>query len=741
MDRPPPAVRALIAVGLVLVAGLTLHALRVIPGVTVWRDWASVLAPFIAVASVFARVVQVRAQRAAWTLLGIGIVFWATGMAAWVFAFGRGHELSDLVIFLGLYPCAVGFLALELRSRSARLPAGILLDAAAGVLSVSALGLGVVVPLIWPDGASVAVLAFPVCDFLLVSLVVVMFTAARWEPGLDWLALGVSLLALAIGDLLWAAGDDLAPVMGSTLLWTAGLVALAVAPWLPARALPPTSVTVSRNLKWPFALFLACVGLVVAGNYVGVPRAGLWLAVAAILLTVYRQGSTYIALRSLPETRRQARTDELTGLTNRRGFFDALDRELTQHPRQVAAVLMLDLDRFKDLNDTMGHQTGDRLLSELGPRLAAALRPVDTLARLGGDEFAVLCPGARIEGARRVAQRLQSALDEPFALGDLQIHVDASVGIAIYPDDGRTPSELLQRADVAMYQAKGGRTEVEHYDASRDEHSHDKLALIGELRRSLERPDSELELHYQPQVCLRTDRVLGVEALVRWRNPDRGLLQPGAFLDVAEGAGLMRRIGRDVLEQAVAQAAAWQRAERYLPVAVNLSTADLIDRGLADEVASALSTHGVPGSRLKLEITENTVMAQPERVVETLHRLRALGCTVSLDDFGTGHASLAHLAQLPVDELKIDRSFVLGLDAEDAGAAAIVRAVALLGRDLGVSVVAEGVETARAWGQLIAAGCTTAQGYLLTPPLPAAELEAWLAARDAVALQDLDEAA
>ncbi len=389
---------------------------------------------------------------------------------------------------------------------------------------------------------------------------------------------------------------------------------------------------------------------------------------------------------------------------------------------------MLDLDRFKELNDTLGHASGDRLLAELGPRLAAALRPADTLARLGGDEFAVLCPGASGTGARSVARRLQDSLLEPFLLGDLQVHVDASIGIATYPGDGATVEELLQRADVAMYQAKGDGTDVERYDPARDEHSRDRLELVGELRAALESGQG-IELHYQPQACLRTEAILAVEALVRWRHPTRGLLAPAAFLPVAEGAGLMRRLGREVLRTAIHQSAEWQRAGVPVPVAVNLSTADLVDGALPTEIAQLLDGERLDGAWLKLEITENTVMTQPDHVTATLQELRTLGCRLSLDDFGTGHASLEHLVRLPVDELKIDRSFVISLDRDDAGGAAIVRALALLGRDLGVSVVAEGVESPRAWGQLVAAGCTAAQGYLLSRPLPGREIETWLAAR------------
>ncbi len=732
MGDPPLPLRALLSLAAALVCGQLLHALGLLPWPELFTRWAFAAVAFVAVVSAAVRVARSREHRLKWTFFAIGLTSWSLGAALWVLVFDRGTAVGELALFLGLYPCAIGFVILDLRGRSLRISRGVVSDATAAVLAVAAFGLGVALPLAVPAEASITTLAFPVLDVALVGVVVVLFTIARWQPGRDWIALGAGLCALAIGDLLWVVQGSGWPVATATALWSAGVLVLGLVPWLRGRAAAPATIVAPR-LPWPFAFFLGCLALVLAGNYVEVPQTGVWLAVASMLVTVQRTARTYIALRALPETRRQARTDELTGLTNRRGFFDALEQRLERHPRSPATVLMLDLDRFKELNDTMGHHTGDRLLAQLGPRLTSALRPADTLARLGGDEFAVLCPGAPPAGARRVAERLQAALDEPFALGDLQVHVDASVGIASFPEDGATPAELLQRADVAMYQAKGGRTEIEHYDPGRDGHSRDRLALIGELRRALDR-GGELELRYQPQACLRTGRIVAVEALVRWPHPTRGLLRPDAFLDAAESAGLMRRIGSEVLALALAQAAAWRDAGIVLSVAVNLSTADLVDDTIGREILALLERHDLPGSRLKLEITENTVMARPDRAIATLHGLRALGCTVSLDDFGTGHASLAHLAALPVDELKIDRSFVEGLDAGAPGAGAIVRAVALLGRDLGVAVVAEGVESRAAWGQLVAAGATGAQGYLLSPPLAAGELETWLQARHAAAL-------
>jgi len=425
----------------------------------------------------------------------------------------------------------------------------------------------------------------------------------------------------------------------------------------------------------------------------------------------------------------EAGTDDVTGLTNRRGFFDTLSQRVERNPDEPAAVLMLDLDRFKDLNDTLGHNVGDMLLERLGDRIVDVLRPTDTAARLGGDEFAVLCPGADVEGGRRVAQRLQEALLEPFALDDILVHADASMGIAAFPAHGESAETLLQRADVAMYQAKTEKTGYEVYDSQRDVNTRDRLQLAGELRRALS-ADEQVTLYFQPQIDLSTGTVGSVEALVRWAHPERGVLPPGAFLGTAESGGLMRRLTRYVLHRAVAQAAAWRDQGLDLRIAVNLSASDLADPTLADEIGELLAEHGLEGEALKLELTESDVMSHPERAVATMTELHALGCTLALDDFGTGHSSLAHLKRLPVDELKIDRSFVMRLD-EDPDDLAIVRAATGLARDMRLTVVAEGVETEQVLGQLTELGCQSAQGYLIAKPLPEPTLLAWLADRAA----------
>ncbi|MEA2384720.1 MAG: diguanylate cyclase [Solirubrobacteraceae bacterium] len=444
------------------------------------------------------------------------------------------------------------------------------------------------------------------------------------------------------------------------------------------------------------------------------------MVIAAVLLLAF----ALVAARA-GHLSSEANRDELTGLTNRRGLLRRLDRAIRRASRngQAVALLMIDLDHFKELNDTLGHAVGDSLLAKFGPRLADAIPDADTLARLGGDEFAVVLADADAQSAAGVAQRISSALDAPFALDEVSLHVDASIGIALFPDDGADAADLLQRADVAMYQAKRGRTGWAAYDAERDVHSRARLALVEDLRRALQR--DELVLVYQPKAALRSGEVKGVEALVRWQHPTRGLLAPGEFVAVAEQAGLMRQLTARVLDVAVAQAARWRSAGLPLTVAVNVSATDLVDSRFPGEVEQRLADYDLPAGALQLEVTEDTVMSDPDRALEVLARLSEIGVGLSLDDYGTGYSSLAYIKRLPVRELKIDRSFVFNMDTDEQDAT-IVRSTVELAHNLGLRVVAEGVETQASWDALADMGAHYAQGYLLTRPLPAAELEAWL---------------
>jgi diguanylate cyclase (GGDEF)-like protein len=384
----------------------------------------------------------------------------------------------------------------------------------------------------------------------------------------------------------------------------------------------------------------------------------------------------------------------------------------------------MDVDRFKEVNDTLGHHSGDLLLEELGTRLRGALRQSDTVARLGGDEFGIVLPTAQTVGdLAEVADRIRDALREPFVMQGLPLAVEGSIGGALVPLHASDVETVIQRADVAMYVAKTANTDFEVYDASHDEYDPSRLTLIGELRRALE--GKEIVLYFQPKAALRGGEVRGAEALVRWRHPDRGLLGPDEFIPLAQHTGLIRPLTLFVIDAALEQCSRWSRDGFELRVAVNLAMRNLLDLSFPDDVAALLAKWRVPPERLELEITESTIMGDPFRARQVLQRLDSMGVRLSIDDFGTGYSSLGYLKRLPVSEIKIDKSFVLNM-TNDENDAVIVRSTIDLGRNLGLEVVAEGVENAEAWRNLELYGCDIAQGYYLSRPVPADELTAWL---------------
>ncbi|MGI8903826.1 MAG: putative bifunctional diguanylate cyclase/phosphodiesterase, partial [Solirubrobacteraceae bacterium] len=456
----------------------------------------------------------------------------------------------------------------------------------------------------------------------------------------------------------------------------------------------------------------------------------LYLLLAGGLLALYAVLFRIVAVASR-RLRHQALHDALTDLPNRTLLYERMVDAISSAKRSggMAALLLIDLDRFKEVNDTLGHDHGDRLLIEVAQRLRDTIRRSDTLARLGGDEFAVLLGGVSSRAAAiELAVRLKDALARPFALDGVVAVLDASIGIAFCPDHGDDVNLLVQRADVAMYDAKRSRTTIETYSEERDPYSSARLQLLAELRPAIHA--GELVLHYQPKVAVGSEEVLGVEALVRWEHPTRGLLAPADFVPLAERTGAIGDLTRWVLDAALAQSRAWRDAGLDITMAVNLAAPNIVDEALPELVREALDRWGVAGDRLECEISEHTVMADPQRAIGVLERLRALGVRLSLDDFGTGHSSLAYLKRLPLDEVKIDRSFVIGM-SDDADDAAIVRSTIDLARNLGLEVVAEGVETAAVLHDLGDLSCDIVQGFHLSPPLPARELSDWLAARAA----------
>ena len=426
----------------------------------------------------------------------------------------------------------------------------------------------------------------------------------------------------------------------------------------------------------------------------------------------------------------QALHDALTGLPNRTLFHDRVAQGLRRSQRTglSCAVLLMDLDRFKEVNDTLGHEAGDALLHQLGERIQSCMRAVDTVARIGGDEFGFLLSDVDEQLAKELVARIQLELRNPFTVQGLSLHVEASIGIAVFPEHGDSGEQLLQRADVAMYTAKRAGSGFAFYDANHDDHTPTRLVLVGDLRRALD--SRELTVHYQPQVELESGRVAAVEALLRWEHPTHGLLHPEMFLPAAERGGLAGLITRYVLEQVLLHQQQWQSAGRGLPVAVNVSMLNLLDHDFPGDVVALLTRANVPPELLTLEITEHTAVIDSALVEAALAWLGANGVRVAIDDFGTGYSSLARLRRLPLHAIKVDRSFVQAMTS-DTDDAAIVRSTIDLAHNLGLEVIAEGVATVDVYNELRALDCDLAQGFFIASPMSEPRLTAWIDSRQA----------
>ncbi len=672
-------------------------------------------------------------------------------LAVTLFAGGNSYYLSHSgsdaslpfpspadVGYLGFYPFMLAALAVVARHRWQRHASSVWLDGVVGALGAAALLAVVLQPSLDAarTGSSVAVSvvasAYPVADLLLVAAVMGMSSLGAGSGGMRWRLLVAGLLVFAATDVLYALQvADTSYLVGAPVDagWSLGLafVALWADDGARLRAAGPGSAPATRGQLLVTGLATAtALAVLLTGTQVPVPTPAVVLAALTLLAAAVRTQASFQMVRRIAQLRLEATTDELTGLPNRRSLY-ATGRTLADQPTRPRALLLLDLDRFKEVNDSLGHHAGDRLLVEAGARLRREVGPDAVLARLGGDEFAVLLDDVERDAAETVAARLADALAEPVALEGMVLRGTVSIGIALFPQDGPDLAALLRRADIAMYQAKASDVRHHTYGGADDVASATRLQTVSELRAAIER--GELVLHYQPKVDLGSGVVPGVEALVRWQHPTRGLLYPDAFLPLVERGGLMPAMTTALLARAVEQAAAWRSAGRTLSVAVNLSASSLIDEELPDRVAALLSAGGVPPEALQLEITEDIVMANRRRARGILTRLRHLGVHISLDDFGTGYSSLSYLRDLPVDEIKLDRTFV-GPMSSDPRATALVASTIALAHGLGLRMVAEGVETEAVLAELTALGCDQAQGYLLSRPVPAADLERWLDARD-----------
>ncbi len=422
--------------------------------------------------------------------------------------------------------------------------------------------------------------------------------------------------------------------------------------------------------------------------------------------------------------RHAALHDTLTGLPNRALFADRTEHALHTARRTGGqiAVMFIDLNRFKDVNDTLGHHYGDLLLSQVAERFLGGVRAGDSVARLGGDEFAVLLLGTSPAEAVAAAQRLTSMLAEPFSVKDISLDVEASIGIALAGPDADVET-VLRHADVAMYEAKSQQAPFATYELTHDDNTLARLALLGDLRRAI--PNGELVLHYQPKVSASSGELHSVEALVRWQHPTRGLLAPDTFVPLAETTAAIHPLTAEVLRQALMQARRWQARGWTIPVAVNISARSLHDLSFPAQIQRQLDTVGLTGQSLSLELTESAIMSDPGRALHVMQSLHAMGISLSIDDFGTGYSSMAYLRALPVQELKIDRTFVMGLATHQSDTVLVQSAVDL-GHNLGLHVVAEGVEDATTQRTLTGMGCDLVQGYHIARPVPAGDFEAWL---------------
>ncbi|MEA2363693.1 MAG: hypothetical protein QOD71_2838 [Thermoleophilaceae bacterium] len=709
-------------------------------------DWVfdKTLYPFVlgvASASCVARGIRVRQERWAWILLGVALLAWLAAEGVWAALYAGMSDppvpsLAD-ALYLAFYPLALVAILLLARNRIGAVQRALLVDGVLGALVVAMLTAVLLYPAI-VEGAQgdlstlITTAAYPIGDIAIVAAILSAAALTSWKPGRAWSILGIGIFLNAAADAGYVFAVSVGTYGTGTIfdwLYCAAAAVIAIAAW--QHPAPRSHATVQRwQLLAPLAFGSAALVVLVVGRFEPVPVVAVVLAALTLLLAVGRATSTYGLLQALAQSRRDALTDPLTGLGNRTLFTNHAERALAARRRDggTLALLFLDLNDFKSVNDSVGHPAGDQTLRVLGERLRAVCRQDNTVGRLGGDEFGVLIDSVEsVEDAVMAAERLGAAIGEPFMLHEHEVSMGVSIGIALDTAGSGSVDLVLKRADEAMYRAKAEQALYEVHDGSTGSASVNRLALAADLRLAL--AGGEPELHFQPKVDLSDGSLTGAEGLIRWRHPERGLLMPGDFLEVAERSGQMKALTGLVLELAIGSAAGWRARGLDIPVAVNVPAALLRDSWLPARVEELLADRGLPGGALAIELTEGALMSDPERVEAVLEHLVAQQVVISLDDFGTGHSSLTRLSRLPIVELKVDRSFVLGMGS-DEGDLAIVRSTINLGHDLGMKVVAEGVEDAETYRALRAFGCDEAQGFLIGRPMPEADLERWMVARE-----------
>ena len=680
-----------------------------------------------------------RPGRSVGLAFGLALLSWVIGDTIFTLLSQGGASpptpsLAD-AFYLAMYPFAYFGIMLIMRGEVRSFKASTWLDGAVVGLGAAAICaafvLDNIINSVSGSPSAVAVnLAYPIGDLILLAFA---FGALVIVPG--WparlLTLVAGCLVLAIGDTVYLFQNAAGTYQSGTILdatWMTALFLWSLTVWQQVGARRTDDDAHAPGFVLPAIAAVAAVVIIFAGNWIHMGSIALSLTVATLVLVGVRAALSRRELNALTQANHhQAVTDELTGLGNRRLLTRELDAIFSTHDGtwgtgDALALLMIDLDHFKEINDSFGHPTGDGLLRLIGPRLQSVTRSSDVVVRLGGDEFAVLLSGADVEFAMSIAERITTAIEPPFEVAGSSLHVGASIGIALTPQHATNATELMRCADVAMYRAKAAHCAYDIYESALDDGA-DRLNLMEDLRCAID--DESLILYYQPQIDFRTGGVSTLEALLRWPHPKLGFVPPDQFIPLAEDSGLMGVLTTFVLETAVAQCAEWRRAGHLVSVAVNLSTTNLLDAGLPAQIHEVLARNGLTSDSLVLEITESTVMADLNRAKEIIQTLSDSGLLVSIDDFGTGFSSLAYLSDLAVGELKIDRMFTarLSIDGEDGRDEAIIRSSIELGHSLGLRVVAEGVERSDHLAFLATAGCDVAQGYAISFPQPPEQLD------------------
>ncbi|HEY3339421.1 MAG TPA: EAL domain-containing protein [Propionicimonas sp.] len=746
------AVRAILLWGMWILAGgyvlvLGIHAAGAGPSWEGWfgsfaDDWLGLLTVWAPAAVCWLAASSARLRRPDVLLAAAAVTAYAAGDTVYlVTSIGGGvvpfPSLAD-VGYLLVYPLLLAALVVTVRRHARGLTLWVWLDCAVGSLGAAAVLAVVMQPVLESAGEGLSPLATlaatgpPVFDLVLVAFIAGIASLRGVEMGVRWTMLASGLLIFAATDVVYglqvASGTY---VLGTPVDagWAVGLALMATWVELASRSkrapgLATHDASRTAAMAVSSVATVAGLGVLVASSQVAVSPLALSLAAGALIAAGARAQLTNRLLERMAEQRLvAAATDELTGLPNRRAFYAEGHSRLLDPGKPRQALLMLDLDRFKEVNDSLGHRAGDLLLAEVSARLRDTLHGDDALARLGGDEFAILLDNAGREEALHAAERLSTAVAEPVTVDGASLSVGVSIGIAFFPDDGTDLSQLLRKSDLAMYKAKTSQRGYHVFSPADDADATATLQTIQELRSALE--TDQFELHYQPKVDLDSGQVHSVEALVRWQHPARGLLYPGAFLSLVEAAGLMHSLTLTVLGQALEQVAEWRRQGQPLTVAVNISASSLSDSDLPNQVATLLAAKGVPADALQLEITEEFLVGDRDLARAILTKLHTSGIKISVDDFGTGYSSLSYLRDLPIDEIKLDNSFVIPMTG-DVRTTALVSSTIELAHNLGMRIVAEGVETAGTYTELSRMGCDQAQGYYMSRPVPAAELLRWL---------------